>query len=69
MGHGREEGRGYGARAVKGPEAGPAEGRGKGKGERLGGQNGNGLFYNKIRSSNLSRTGLWDPQRAPPHAE
>lgn len=39
-----------------------------GKGEKLGGQNGSGLFYNKIRSSNLSRTGLWDPQRVPPHA-
>lgn len=46
-----------------------AKGRGKGEGQRLGDQNGSSLFYNKIRSSNLSRTGLWDPQRTPPHAE
>lgn len=37
-----------------------------GEGSRRGGN----LFYNKNRSSDLSRTGLWEPHSPPPpHAE
>lgn len=37
--------------------------RGRGK---AGGPEGGDLLYNKNRSSNLSRKGLWEPQRAFP---
>lgn len=47
-------------------EAGLGEGTKVEKGERLGAQMGGNLFYNKNRSSNLSRMGLWEPQRAVP---
>lgn len=47
-------------------EAGLGEGMKGEKGESLRAQMGGNLFYNKNRSSNLSRMGLWEPQRAVP---
>lgn len=51
-----------------GGKQGGGETKGEGRGE-VRGPEGSNLFYNKIGSSNLSRTGLWDPQRAPPHTK
>lgn len=65
-GDGTGEQCGLGAWAVCGGEQGWGRDNG---GRRRGLQKGEGnLFYNKNRSSDLSRTGLWEPHR-PPHAE